>query len=40
MKSFLEHWINEQTDKLLEAGGKAAGKLELLNTNLLKSNYC
>ena len=37
MKSFLEHWINEQTDQLLEAGGKAAGKLELLNTNLLKA---
>ena len=37
MKSFLEHWVNEQTDQLLEAGGKAAGKLELLNTNLLKA---
>ncbi len=37
MKSFLEHWVNEQTDQLFEAGGKAAGKLELLKTPLLKA---
>ena len=37
MKSFLEFWIDKETDQLLEAGGKAAGKLELLNTNLLKA---
>jgi len=37
MKTFLEHWVNEQTDQLFEAGGKAAGKLELLKTPLIKA---
>ena len=37
MKSFLEYWTDIEIHQLFEAGGKAAGKLELLKTPLLKA---